>query len=121
MRSHPHRLTFATNFNLADKFSLIQIANRLSTLSAIYCAILQSVGRIPELESFVLSQNGKAPRNSPFFAVADEDMIGSKVINPLEKPKTQLPVNFTPNYCSFLIEHHKIKSFQQQRSVKTPY
>jgi hypothetical protein len=32
-----------------------------------------------------------------------------KVVNPLEKPKTQLPVNFPPNYCSSLIEHHNIR------------
>jgi hypothetical protein len=44
-----------------------------------------------------------------------------KVVNPLGKPKTQLPVNFLPNYCSSLIEHHTIKSFQEQRSVKTFY
>jgi hypothetical protein len=42
-----------------------------------------------------------------------------EAVNPLERPKTQLPVNFRPNYCSSLIEHHEIKSFQQQRSVKT--
>jgi hypothetical protein len=44
-----------------------------------------------------------------------------KGVNRLEKPKTQLPVNFPPNYCSSLIEQHKIKSFQEQRSVKAFY
>jgi hypothetical protein len=34
-----------------------------------------------------------------------------KVVNPLEKPKTQSPVNFPPNYCNSRVEHHKIKSF----------
>jgi hypothetical protein len=41
-----------------------------------------------------------------------------KVSKALEKPKTRPPVSFPPNYCSSLIEHHKIKSFQQRRSVK---
>jgi hypothetical protein len=51
----------------------------------------------------------------------DEFVLGlhlRKVANPLEKPKIQFPVNFPLNYCSSLIEHYKIKGFQQQRSVR---
>jgi hypothetical protein len=40
----------------------------------------------------------------------DKSTVTVKVVNPLEKRKTQLPANSPLNYCSSLIEHHRIKS-----------